>query len=97
MRLKPSRPISENTFWNCGVSRYLANSASQSDCCSGGSAPTIGCHSVIDSPECVSRVTPPTTIIANTSTQHSASQAISGRCAAGNRFAGAGNAAAALG
>ena len=40
----------------------------------GGSVPTIGCHSVIDSPECVRRVTPPTTTIANTSTQQAASQ-----------------------
>ena len=45
----------------------------------GGSVPTIGCHSVIDNPECVSRVTPPTTTIANTSRQHTASHAISGR------------------
>ena len=36
--------------------------------------PTIGCHSTIDSPECVSRVTPPTTTIANTSAQQTSSQ-----------------------
>ena len=35
----------------------------------------MGCHSVIDSPECVSRVTPPTTTIANTSAQQINSQA----------------------
>ena len=34
----------------------------------------IGCHSVIDRPECVSRVTPPTTTIAKTSAQHASSQ-----------------------
>ena len=45
---------------------------------SGGSVPTIGCHSVIDSPECVSRVTPPTTTIANTSAQQTNSQAATG-------------------
>ena len=58
-----------------GVSLYLSNASCQSASDSGGSAPTIGCHSVIDSPECVSRVTPPTTIIARTSAQHSSSQA----------------------
>ena len=41
---------------------------------SGGSVPTIGCHSVIDRPECVSRVTPPTTTIAKTSAQQTNSQ-----------------------
>ena len=41
--------------------------------------PTIGCHSTIDSPECVSRVTPPTTIIANTSAQQTKSHAATGR------------------
>jgi hypothetical protein len=34
----------------------------------------MGCHSVIERPECVSRVTPPTTINANTSAQQTRSQ-----------------------
>ena len=41
--------------------------------------PTIGCHSVIESPECVSRVAPPTTISANTSAQHASSQTATAR------------------
>ena len=43
----------------------------------------MGCHSVIDRPECVSRVTPPTTIIANTSAQQTRSHAATARGAAG--------------
>ena len=38
----------------------------------GGSVPTIGCHSTIDRPECVRRVTPPTTTIGNTRAQQAA-------------------------
>ena len=56
--------MSEKTFWNCGVSRYLANSASQSACDSGGRAPASGCHSTMDRPDSVRRVMPPTTTIA---------------------------------
>ena len=52
-----------------GVARYWAKASAQSASDSGGSVPTIGCHSVIDSPEWVSRVTPPTTTSANTSAQ----------------------------
>ena len=44
-------------------------------CVMGGNAPTIGCHSVIDRPECVRRVTPPTTTIANTSAQQTSEPA----------------------
>src|SRR6185503_7502800 len=50
---------------NCGDSRYLAKRVSQSDCESGGMAPTRGCHSVMDRPEWVKRVMPPTTTVAN--------------------------------
>ena len=32
-----------------------------------------GCHSTMDSPECVRRVTPPTTTMANTIAQHTSS------------------------
>ena len=52
-----------------GVAWYLVKASFQAESDSGGSVPTIGCHSVIDSPECVSRVTPPMTTIANTSAQ----------------------------
>src|SRR5690349_16619368 len=75
------------TSWYPGVAWYWANAACQSAAESGGSVPTIGCHSVIDRPEWVSRVTPPTTIIANTSAQHASSHAATARgrarCAAG--------------
>ena len=37
--------------------------------------PTMGCHSVIDKPEWVNRVMPPTTTMAKTSEQHSNSHA----------------------
>ena len=39
----------------------------------------MGCHSVIDRPECVRRVTPPTTINANTSAQQTRSQIATAR------------------
>src|SRR5689334_8565303 len=67
------------TCLNSGVCRYFANAACQSASLIGGSVPTIGCHSTIDKPECVRRVTPPTTIIANTSAQQTRSQAATGR------------------
>ena len=47
----------------CGVPWYLANSACQSASESGGIAPVTGRHSVIDNPEPVSRVSPPTSTI----------------------------------
>ena len=52
----------------CGVSRYLSNSTAQSPALSGGTTPVTGRHSVIESPEPVSRVAPPTATIATTST-----------------------------
>ncbi len=64
-----------------GVARYLSNATRQSCSVSGGSVPTIGCHSVIDSPEWVRRVTPPTTIIAKTSRQQARSQTATARSA----------------
>ena len=47
----------------CGVPWYFANSACQSASESGGIAPVTGRHSVIDRPEPVSRVSPPTSTI----------------------------------
>ena len=59
----------------CGIAWYLLNSACQALSDSGGSAPVIGFHSVIDRPDSVSRVAPPTTsvrkIIAATAQSHS--------------------------
>src|SRR5260370_42406544 len=60
--------IQEWRSWNCGISRYLANSACQAASLNGGSTPDIGCHSGIDRPDSVSLGMPPrttmTTIIA---------------------------------
>src|SRR5229473_3603013 len=61
MVLKSSMLIQEWTSWNCGISRYLANSACHAASLKGGRMPDIGCHSVIDSPDSVSLVTPPST------------------------------------
>src|SRR5437899_901045 len=74
MRLNSASAIALLTWRNSGVSRYLANACSQSPSDNGGHVPTIGCHSVIDSPECVKRVMPPTTTIAKTSAQHISNQ-----------------------
>ncbi len=50
----------------CGLSRYLSNSAAHWVSFRGGTAPVTGRHSVMERPESVSRVRPPTTIIAIT-------------------------------
>ena len=63
------------TCLNSGVCWYLENRSCQSESVSGGTVPTSGCHSTIDSPEWVSRVTPPTTTIANTIAAHTSSHA----------------------
>src|SRR5687768_3598914 len=42
--------------------------------------PTMGCHSTMDSPEWVSRVTPPTTTMANTRAQQTSNQMAMGFC-----------------
>ena len=58
----------------CGIALYLANASCHSASESGGTAPMIGCHSVIDSPEPVSRVAPPMPTITSTSSATSSSQ-----------------------
>ena len=52
---------------------YFSNASSHCAWLNGGSAPVIGFHSVMERPDSVSRVAPPTTTIANTSaaTHHS--------------------------
>src|SRR5829696_8979663 len=50
----------------CGLALYLANSESQAASFSGGMAPVTGRHSVIERPEPVKRVAPPTITIAST-------------------------------
>jgi hypothetical protein len=49
----------------CGVARYLANSASHAAWVR-GRAPLTGFHSVIDTPDSVRRVMPPTTTMPTT-------------------------------
>jgi hypothetical protein len=51
----------------CGLARYFSNSASQAASESGGIAPVTGRHSVIESPDPVSLVAPPTATIRTTS------------------------------
>ena len=60
---------------NWGICWYFANSASQAAADDGGSAPVTGFHSVIDSPDPVSRVAPPSAIIATTMTNRTTSHA----------------------
>ena len=66
MPLNASSDMPLFSVWYCGICWYLWNASSQALSPSGGSAPMIGCHSVIDSPDPVSRVAPPTTTIAST-------------------------------
>src|SRR5437762_4197352 len=63
----------------CGICRYFSNSAAQLAAESGGRIPVTGCHSVIDSPESVSRAMPPMTIIAKIIAQQPSSQIAIGR------------------
>jgi hypothetical protein len=63
------------------VSSYFANASCHCDSVIGGSVPMIGCHSVIDSPECVNRVMPPTTTITNTKAQQPKSHTATARSA----------------
>src|ERR1700722_19759679 len=63
----------------CGICWYFANSACQAAADSGGRMPVTGCHSVIDSPDQVSRVMPPITTIAKIIAQHTSSQIATGR------------------
>src|SRR5436190_10637697 len=77
--LNPSSVMSWLRSRYSGVSRYFANASSHCESFSGGTAPTIGCHSTIESPECVRRVMPPTTIIAKTIAQQARSHAAMAR------------------
>src|SRR5271168_4903235 len=75
MLLNSSKLIAKWTAWYSGISLYLANTAAQSAAESGGTTPTTGFHSVIDRPESVSRVMPPTTTIRKINAQQTNSQA----------------------
>src|SRR6266853_2278410 len=78
MLLNSSKLIAKWTARDSGICLYFANSATQSVEENGGTMPTIGCHSIIERPERVSRVTPPTTTIRRSSPQQRKSHAATG-------------------
>ena len=88
--LKPSTVMSWLRSLNSGVSLYFSNVPAHWASFRGGSAPTSGCHSTMESPEWVRRVAPPTTTMAKTRAQQASSQA-----ATGSRLPGASEAGAA--
>tara|TARA_Y100000817_G_C16741228_1_gene492549 strand:- start:528 stop:836 length:309 start_codon:yes stop_codon:yes gene_type:complete len=59
MILNSASVIEEFTKKNSGICLYLSNSFCQDTSENGKKIPEIGCHSVIDSPDSVSRVMPP--------------------------------------
>ena len=59
MTLNSVRVIEEFTKKNSGICLYLSNSICQDISDNGKKIPDIGCHSVIESPDSVSRVMPP--------------------------------------
>lgn len=59
---------------NSGVALYFSNSTFQSSSLSGGMIPVTGRHSVMLSPDSVSRVTPPTMMTAKTNADEKRSQ-----------------------
>src|SRR5271169_132293 len=75
MLLNSSKLIAKWTARYSGISLYLANTAAQSAAESGGTTPTTGFHSVMDRPDRVSRVMPPTTTIRKINAQQTNSQA----------------------
>ncbi|MNS67971.1 hypothetical protein D3C72_1012350 [compost metagenome] len=54
------------TWAYCGMALYLSKASAHWASFSGGMAPMMGFHSVIDRPEPVRRVTPPMTTMAKT-------------------------------
>src|SRR3546814_12206361 len=67
------RLMPEFTCWYSGIWRYSAKSRSHSAWLSGGRAPLIGAHSMIESPDSVSRVIAPMTAMASTIAQQPSS------------------------
>src|SRR5215471_12442862 len=88
MPLNSAKVIPEWTAWYSGICWYLANSAAQSAAESGGMMPMTGFHSVIDKPERVSRVMPPTITIRKISAQQPKSQTAIGTTAEHARCSG---------
>ena len=84
--LKPSRPMPGCSSAYCGIVLYSANSRCHSASESGGKAPDSGAHSMIDRPEPVTRVAPPSTtmpqIIAATTNSQAATRCRRRRMAA---------------
>src|SRR6266852_2889160 len=78
MLLNSSKVIVKWTTRYSGIRLYFANSAAQSAAESGGTMPMTGFHSVIDRPERVSRVIPPTTTIRKIIAQQTKSHAATG-------------------
>src|ERR1700730_15126849 len=78
MLLNSSKVIAKWTTRYSGICWYFANSAAQSVAESGGTMPITGFHTVIDRPERVSRVMPPTTTIRAIIAQQTKSQATTG-------------------
>src|SRR6266498_1537944 len=66
---------------------YFSNSCCQSDGESGGSTPSTGCHSTMESPDSVTRVAPPTSTITKTNPETASSQSrIMRRCRSGGEI-----------
>ena len=86
MRLNSARDIPRLTSRYSGDARYASNSRRHASSPIGGRTPETGCHLTMDSPEPVSRVTPPTTTIAYTSAAHAISHHPTAR--GGTRHAG---------
>src|SRR5215217_1412176 len=73
MNLKSLRIKSKFRCLYCAICLYPENAFCQAASLSGGRVPRVGCHSVMESPEPVSRVMPPSTIctiIINTPTNN---------------------------
>src|SRR5262245_20066103 len=73
--LKAARLMPLLAYSYCGIRWYLRTASFQSASVSGGSVAMMGFHSVIDSPEPVSRVAPPRLTISNTKPVNTNSQA----------------------
>src|SRR5215467_4368000 len=78
MPLNSSKFIAVWTTRYSGMALYFANSEAQSAGEIGGTMPITGCHSVIDRPDSVRRVMPPTTTIRKIITQQTKSHAATG-------------------
>ena len=64
------------SFWYSGYCWYFSNSVSHSELFMGGITPEMGCHSTIESPDWVRRVTPPIITIRKMSRQAEMSQVV---------------------